>query len=725
MAGDGRHAVNATDRVLDALRARGSRVTGSGRQWSATCPAHEDRDPSLSVTRGQDRVLLRCHRDCALGDILAALGLARSDLYDEPGSPNGDRPQIVATYDYTDEAGKLLFQVVRMVPKTFRQRVPDGNGGWTWRLGDTRRTLYHLPDVLKAVRAGETVYVVEGEKDVHALQAVGAAATTNPGGAGKWRPEHTKQLAGAHVVIVQDRDDAGRLHAAQVVAELQGTAASVCLVEPAAGKDVSDHLAAGLPLTGLVDVQPPAPPTHGGTDAAEDATVEAEPPALRLRHAHEAVVKRVHYLWQGLIPLGAATVLPGEEGIGKSTVLARLAADVTRGMLRGDLAGQPRHVLVIAPEDHWEAVVVPRLQEAGADLHLVTSVDAIATVTDEDRAVIIPRDLPAVAKVVDERGTALVWVDSLVTTLPDEIKSTSYKDVAKVLKALGAFAEATGVAVAAPWHLNKSGGSDTALRMMDSRAFRTAVRSVLLMVADPEKPGEGLIALDKANAGTLAVPAVRYRLRSARYVVSEVDTDTGEVVEVPTSCGVADWVGDEAGDGRQLARDLLLPAMAREDDPKAWLREYLAAAGATPQKVVTKAGADAGHGARALQRAAGRIGVVYTTVTTPREGSTPLRQTLWKLPDPHGRDARAGAPATVATVATEPLGGVNWSSSSQVRDGRDGRDGHDGVGEVSRPCRDRVATAETDLCARCGNPTNSLAHKAQCEPWTILGGNPA
>ena len=79
---------------------------------------------------------------------------------------------IVATSDYQDEAGKLLYQSVRFSPKTFRPRRPDGSGGWTWKLGDVRRVLYRLPQLISADLA-ETVFIVEGEKErVQVFQGV-------------------------------------------------------------------------------------------------------------------------------------------------------------------------------------------------------------------------------------------------------------------------------------------------------------------------------------------------------------------------------------------------------------------------------------------------------------------------------------------------------------------------------------------------------------------------
>ncbi|MER3426470.1 MAG: hypothetical protein C4299_04890, partial [Thermoleophilia bacterium] len=152
-----------------------------------------DRNPSLSVSEAPDgRILLHCFAGCTLEEILEAIGLEKRDLFPahghgpyldrRPRSQSGNRslprsrqehpprsrqghPQereIAAVYDYVDEENRLLFQVVRYRPKAFAQRRPDGNGGWIWNLDGVRRVLYRLPEVLEGVRAGETIYVVEG-----------------------------------------------------------------------------------------------------------------------------------------------------------------------------------------------------------------------------------------------------------------------------------------------------------------------------------------------------------------------------------------------------------------------------------------------------------------------------------------------------------------------------------------------------------------------------------
>jgi hypothetical protein len=160
-------------------------------------------------------------------------------------SPNGNS-RIVATYDYVDERGEMLYQVIRFEPKDFRQRRPDGAGEWLWNLDGVRRVLYRLP--LLATNPERAVFVVEGEKDVDNLAHLGIIATTNPGGAGKWRPEYSDFLRGRHVIILPDNDGPGLSHAKAVAASLNEIAASIKILElpglPPKG-DVSDWLAAG------------------------------------------------------------------------------------------------------------------------------------------------------------------------------------------------------------------------------------------------------------------------------------------------------------------------------------------------------------------------------------------------------------------------------------------------------------------------------------------------
>lgn len=150
--------------------------------------------------------------------------------------------KIDVVYDYRDSTGTLVFQVVRFRPKDFRQRRPDGHGGWIYNMKGVTPVPYRLPDIITA----NTVFVVEGEKDADALSRLGLTATCNAMGAGKWTSEHASYLRGKQVRIIPDNDDAGRNHAITVARSLADIAAEVKMVNlpnlPNKG-DVSDWLA--------------------------------------------------------------------------------------------------------------------------------------------------------------------------------------------------------------------------------------------------------------------------------------------------------------------------------------------------------------------------------------------------------------------------------------------------------------------------------------------------
>jgi hypothetical protein len=213
-----------------------------GHELRFLCPAHQDHHPSARWN--PDKHTWFCDA-CKAGGGWRDLA-TRLDL-DLPAAAGDPLAQVEATYDYCDAEGRLLFQVLRKRGKKFACRRPLAGGGWTWRLAGVERVLYRLPETLAAVRAGATVFVVEGEKDADRLAALGLAATTNPGGAGKWRPAYNAALRGARVLILPDHDATGRHHAESVRASLSGIAGDVRLLELPGlvdKGDVSDWLAA-------------------------------------------------------------------------------------------------------------------------------------------------------------------------------------------------------------------------------------------------------------------------------------------------------------------------------------------------------------------------------------------------------------------------------------------------------------------------------------------------
>jgi replicative DNA helicase len=223
-----------------------------GKEWRSSCPVHRGKDPNFAVSPATG--LSTCHSQCSRSwDVLGleieltsvSFAKAKESVYaimGRPAIPHEDR-EIEAIYDYTDEKGALLYQVVRKFGKRFRQRRPR-EGGWLWNIEGITSVPFQLPRVI----ASDFVAVCEGEKDAIGLTKRGLVGTCNNGGAGHFASHMAKWFSGKRVAIFADNDDKGRTHALSVAAILSNTAASVRIVElpglPAKG-DVSDFFAAG------------------------------------------------------------------------------------------------------------------------------------------------------------------------------------------------------------------------------------------------------------------------------------------------------------------------------------------------------------------------------------------------------------------------------------------------------------------------------------------------
>lgn len=249
--------------------ARALDIERHGRGWRCPFPEHHengDKDPSFHIYPYEGRIYAKCHTSneayspvglaaevWGCGQREAAVRLARkaglSHLIDRSGS-NGGSSEGPDIYTYSDEDGEPVFRVLRFSGKKFAQQ---GRQGESWKNGmdGVRRVPYRLPEVLEAVDRGDPVYMVEGERDVHAVEDVGHVATCNPGGAGNWKEEFNEHFEGGDIRVVADDDRAGRDHARRVARSLEDVAENVELLKPAEGSDVEDHLDAGYTLDEL------------------------------------------------------------------------------------------------------------------------------------------------------------------------------------------------------------------------------------------------------------------------------------------------------------------------------------------------------------------------------------------------------------------------------------------------------------------------------------------
>lgn len=215
--------------MATSLGGNKARIHGDSAQ--TVCPAHNDKGPSLRITRAGDKILVHCHAGCSQEAVLSALedkgyslkNVKRTDvkkkyksknltdLYDEPGL------QFVKSYIYYHADGKPNYASVRLFDsdageKTFRQATfVDG-----WWVKGTKAighyVLYNYAAVIEAIKKGETVYMMEGEKDADTMIRLGFVATCIIAGAGKnkWRDVYTQQLQGVKKLVqFIDNDWAG------------------------------------------------------------------------------------------------------------------------------------------------------------------------------------------------------------------------------------------------------------------------------------------------------------------------------------------------------------------------------------------------------------------------------------------------------------------------------------------------------------------------------------
>lgn len=553
------------------LLSRLQSVRGNGHQWMAKCPAHDDRKASLSVGNGGDKVLLRCQTGCRTESIVSALGLKMSDLFASPdnGHRAGGKRHIISTFDYQDEQGSLLFQCVRYDPKDFKQRRPDGAGGWIYNLKDTRRVLYRLPELL----TDETECVVlipEGEKHVDRLRELGIPATTNPMGAGKWQTEYSEFLRGRAVAVLPDNDATGSAHASEVAASLYGIANSVKIVElpnlPPKG-DVLNWLDMGHSRDELLVLADQAPEWAPGANS-EFAVCLAT-----------VVPQSVRFLWGPYFPIGKVVMIEGDPGLGKSWLTCAITTAVSRGSgLPGLDKTEPQNVLMMSAEDGLADTIRPRLDLMGADVNRIFAIDEPLTLDDPG--------LIRVESCLAQYRPALLVIDPLVAFLGAKVDIHRANETRQVMARLAHLAERYECVIVVVRHLRKSTSDRAIYRGAGSIDFTAACRSVLLVGADPNDRNKRAMVHIKSNLAMLG-PSIAFQIDERGFY----------------------W------DGRSelTADDVFSTASSEEDlsaldEAKNFLRELLADG---PERVskIQKQTKDAGITTATLRRARKSLGV--------------------------------------------------------------------------------------------------------------------
>jgi RecA-family ATPase len=483
-------------------------------------------------------------------------GKDRNEWMDEHGfSVDRDRPKpngsghfnIVETYDYVDDAGKLLFQVCRLDPKDFRQRRPDQtrHDGWTWSVRGLSSVPYRLPELTEALAQGLTVFVVEGEKDADNLWRIGLPATCNAGGVGKWRDELNDHFIDADVVVIEDNDPQkkhpktgapmfhedgrpilpGQDHAQAVAAALSQVAARVRVLKlkkfwpeiPLKG-DVSDWLKAGHTreqLDALVEQVPIWAPGVDSAEVPEPATfinvllwVGIAP-----RPRQRAVLDRV--------PAHNVTLLTGEGGIGKTLLMQQLSVATVLGKdWIGSMPEQGPVIFITAEDDidelHFRYHKIA--QKYGVDfnqltdLHLVSlaGCDAVVAKVEHDGTVSPTPLFHWIERRALEIKPRWIGLDTAADVfIVDERNRSQVRQCISLLRRIALRVDTAVILLAHPSLAGISSGSG----LSGSTAWNNSVRSRLYLKTPKKKDGDDdedspvrILETMKSNYSALAEP---------------------------------------------------------------------------------------------------------------------------------------------------------------------------------------------------------------------------
>ena len=354
-------------------------------------PGHSPKDRSLSVKpdpAARDGFIVHSFAGDGVGEcrdhVKDKLGIAEEPLRKPNGAGTGRR--ITNTYDYRNEHRQLLFQAVRYEPKGFSQRRPDGRGGWTWNLKGVRRVPYRLPELIEAIPAKKGVVIVEGEEDVEALRALDIAATTCPGGAGKWRDEYNQHFKGASVVIIGDNDEPGRNHARDVATALAPVAArvrvldlAVCWPECPPKGDISDWLATGGTRDQLIEWINRAPEY-----AEPEQSLASRFQPLTLAEFFSLTIKPRGMVLDPIIPEKGLAMVYAVRGTGKTYLVLGIAYAV---------AAETQFLKWKAPHARRVLLVDGEMPAATLQERLAKVVEGAAAEPSDDMLTIISGDL--------------------------------------------------------------------------------------------------------------------------------------------------------------------------------------------------------------------------------------------------------------------------------------------------------------------------------------------
>ena len=371
-------------------------------QWVASCPVpghgsgNGDKNPSLSITESDGKVLFHCHAGCDQREVFDAV----RDRNLLPTTPKREEISFTQHQDrvlekdwvYRAEDGTELFTKRRYKTndakgKTYSIHRVDAAGKRIAGLKDTRIVPLNLPELIDAKQAGRAIYLVEGEKAADALTSIGAIATTSHTGAGSWPTEITQYFAGANVVVIPDNDEPGISYAKRAIAHLLPVVKSIRYLDlglMVEGDDAYEWVyhAKGTRKE-LAELARQAPVITQQPKVAEPEPVPSDaynptPQLLNIEAWDTIKDEPVRWIIENVLPEKGFAALYGPPGSYKSFIaLDRAEAVATGRQWMGNQVTNPGSVLYIAGEGHGgigariKACKINHQTQDGAEIYVI------------------------------------------------------------------------------------------------------------------------------------------------------------------------------------------------------------------------------------------------------------------------------------------------------------------------------------------------------------------
>jgi len=621
-------------KIEDVLsRLDGVRQSGGG--FSAKCPAHNDKSPSLSLKEESGKILMNCFAGCDFASITEALGLSKRDFFTETNKaaamPEADEKKLqpltrkelesIFKIPWTFFVEKFLLQEARSqdgipyVSTPFMDETGSiiaiqkrfGNGK-RFRKGDKLIIPYGVYGLPPATTK-KILFIVEGASDVWVLRFNGFCVIGLPGASCGNLLKNSPLLQGWERIIFLIEPDSGGETLLRTIQKIEKWPSPVFTMTLPNHKDAAE----------LWVKNPDSQAFHEkwekAVNAAKPLECDQESDEVRLQSFDSITPQSAKFAVEGKIPSGSISVIAGKPGEGKTTVVISIVAQLSRGTMPGDWYGTPVHVVIASCEDSPSATLRPRLEAAGADL---SRVHVVTTARDGiDESISIPTDLAGIEKAMKDVDARVLVVDPVMGHL-GEVDSYKDQSVRKALAPLAAMAEKLDAAIIGIMHLNKRDCASIATRVGGSVGFVAAARSVLLTANDPdsEESSGRVLVHAKCNLAPLA-PTIRYRIESATYMYDSRVIETSRVVWGETvNLKACDVLRPETSGGDELNQ---------KAEAKNWLKAFLGE-GPKPAEEVFQRGDCNGFTKSTLKRAKRELGII-----SEKSGFTSA-QWVWALP---------------------------------------------------------------------------------------------